>query len=225
VSSFNPFRSLLGFAFMAAVAAVAWFTVGQDTLDRINETNPGGPPNKRIVAARRFTPVVAKLRRAAGSEARLVSLTVRPASVEMIAATGGRARGYRWLHGRDGIERFEVGGAGAAGEVSSKPFSMSQLDTRAPERITRAIAKAEGGDFQLSIGDLERAQTGTIVWILRGRIGERGIAYYARANGRRIKPYNPSDPELSSATRLRLCIVAAKGDPAKLRRCSKRHSP
>jgi hypothetical protein len=177
------------------------------------------------VAARRFTPVVAKLKRAAGVEARLVSVTLRPDSVEMIAALGRRARGYRWVQGRKALQRFEVGGAGRAGQPESRPFPMSKLDPRAPERITRAIAAAEGGDFQLSIADLERADTGKVVWIMRGRIGERGIAYYAGSNGRRIKPYDPSNADLSAATRLSQCISRAQSDPARLQRCVQRFKP
>ena len=226
---FNPIRSLLGFALTAGIAAIAWFTVGQGILDKVNESNArsggGGPLNERLVAARRFGPAVAKLRRAAGSEARLVGLTLRPDSIEMIAALGGRARGYRWLDRRKGIQTFEVGGAGAAGAVDSEPFSMSKLDPRAPERITRAIAAAEGGDFLLSIADLERASSGKVVWIMRGRIGERGIAYYAGSDGRHIKPYDPSNADLSSATQLSQCIAKAHGDPAKLQRCVARFKP
>ena len=60
---------------------------------------------------------------------------------------------------------------------------------------------------------------------MRGRIGERGIAYYAPASGRRIAPYDPSNAELSSATQLSQCIARAKGDPAKLQACVKRFVP
>ena len=66
---------------------------------------------------------------------------------------------------------------------------------RAPERITQAISIAEHGDFQLSIGDLQRAETGKLVWTMRGRIGERGVAWYAPPTGTPIKPFDPSKPD------------------------------
>jgi hypothetical protein len=101
---YGPGRALVGLALTAVVAAVAWFTVGQGTLDKINKSNAraggGGPLNERIVAARRFTPIVARLRRQVGSEAQLVTATMRPESVEFEVLEGGRARGYRYRDGQ-----------------------------------------------------------------------------------------------------------------------------
>jgi hypothetical protein len=222
-------RTLVGLALTAAVAAVAWFTVGQDVLDKVNESNArsggGGPPEQRIVSARRFTAIVERLRDEVASEARLVSVTIRPDSVEFVVFQRGRASGYRYSDGRDGLQRFEVGGAGHAGRAESAPWPMALLDPKAPQRITRAISTAERGDFLLSIGDLERASSGKVVWVMRGRIGERGIAYSAPAEGSRIKPYDPSSPELSAGARLGQCIQRAQGDPAGLQRCVRLYGP
>src|SRR5437773_11305378 len=97
---YGPGRILLRLALTAIVAAVARFTAGKSTLDKINDSNTraggGGPPNERIVSARRFTPIVARLRRQAGSAAQLVAVTLRPDSVEYAGGGGGRARGYRY---------------------------------------------------------------------------------------------------------------------------------
>ena len=222
-------RRLLGLVLTAIVAAVAWFTVGQGTLDKINESNErsggGGPQEKRIVNERRFAPVVAKFRRAVGSEAQLVSVVLRPGSVEFVAFERGTARGYRWREGKDKLQTFEVGGSGQAGQASTAPFPMSRLDTGAPQRIAAAISAAERGDFHLSIGDLTRADSGKVVWVLRGTIGERGVAYSAPPDGRRVTPYNPASPELSGSARLVQCIHRAQGDPAKLQSCVKRFAP
>jgi hypothetical protein len=212
----------------ALVAVVAWFAVGRGVLDKINRSNErgggGGPQSQRIVSAGRFTPVVAQLRRAAGSEARLVSVTMRPDSVEFVAVSGGRARGYRWRDGEKGLQTFEVGGTGQAGKPPSPPFPLSRLEPAAPQRITRAISAAEHGDFHLSIGDLTRADSGLIVWVMRGRIGERGVAYSAGPDGRRVKPYNPASPELSRGAALGRCIQGARSDAVKLQRCVARYA-
>jgi hypothetical protein len=219
-------RYLIGLAITALVGVGGWLLFGDEILDRIDESNAvsggGGPPEKRIVSANRFTPVAAKLRRAAGPEARGVSVTVRPQSVELVAVSGGRASGYRWRDRREGIERFAVGGAGEAGQVDGNPWPLRRLDPRAPERITRAVSEAEGGDFQLSIGDLQRAGSGRLVWVMRGRIGERGIAYSARPDGGGVKPYDPSSPDLSKGAALSECIKRAGADPAKVQRCADR---
>jgi hypothetical protein len=221
-------RSLIGLVLTAIVGAVAWFTVGKSELDKINQSNAraggGGPMNERIVSARRFTPIVARLKSRVGSEARLVSVTLRPDSVEFEVFQRGRASGYRYRDGQDGLETYDVGGSGQAGQPSNRPWRMSLLDTSAPERITRAISRAEHGDFLLSIGDIKRADTGKLIWTMRGRIGERGVAWYAPPAGRSVKPYDPSTPALSRAATLGDCIRRAHNDVAKIQRCVRRYA-
>jgi hypothetical protein len=219
-------RHVIGLLLTVIVAVVAWFAVGRGIVDKINQSNAlgdgGGPESRRIVTAARFTPVVARFRAEVGGEARLVSVTMRPQSVEFVALTGGRARGYRWRDGKSGFQTFEVGGAGQAGQAASPPFPLARLDPRAPQRITRTISAAEQGDFHLSIGDLKRADSGKVVWVMRGTIGERGIAYSADPGGAGVKPYDPSSPELSRAARLGRCIHGARHDPVALQRCVSR---
>jgi hypothetical protein len=220
---YGPGRTLARLGFAAAVAAIAWFTVGQSTLDKINKSNEraggGGPPSERIVSARRFTPIVARLEKSVGSEAQLSVVTIRPDSVEFEVVHRGRARGYRYRDGHGGLQSFDVGATGKPGQPSNRPWPVSQLDPMAPERVTRAISAQEHGDFQLSIGDLQRAETGKLIWTMRGRIGERGVAWYAPADGAPIKPYDPSKPELSRGAALADCIKDAQPDVAKVQRC------
>jgi hypothetical protein len=224
----SPLGYLIGFALTAIVAVVGWLVFGQRILDSIDSSNArsggGGPPGKRIVSARRFTPVVARVRKAIGPEARLVSVTMRPQSVEFVAVVNRVASGYRWREGYKGLQRFEVGGSGAAGTVDSAPWPVNRLDPRAPERLTKAISAAEDGDFHLSIGDLQRADSGSLVWVMRGTIGERGVAWFSPPDGRGAKPYDPSSPELSRGARLGQCISKAGGDVAKVQRCVRLYS-
>src|SRR3954447_12436750 len=221
---YGPGRRLFGGVITLVVLAVVWFTFGRDALDKIDESNAraggGGPFEKRIVSARRFTPLVATLRKTVGSEARLVSVTLRPDSVEFEVVKNGRARGYRYRDGAERLQTYEVGTTGRAGHPSNAPFPISQLDARAPERTSRAISRRERGDFTLSIGDLQRAQTGKLIWTMRGRIGEdRGVAWYAPPHGLPIKPFDPSKPELSKGAALGECIRKAGTDVAKVQRC------
>ena len=224
---YGPGRMLVRLGLTAIVAAIAWFTVGQSTLDKINKSNAraggGGPLNERIVSARRFTPIVARLKSQVGSEPQLVAVTVRPDSVEFEVLERGRATGYRYRDGHDGLQTYDVGGTGQAGQPSNRPWRMSLLDPRAPERTTRAISRAEHGDFHLSIGDIQRADTGKLVWTMRGTIGERGIAYYAPPRGSPIRPYDPSKPDLSKGAALGDCIQRAHNDVAKVQRCVARY--
>jgi hypothetical protein len=225
---YGPGRTLMGLALTAAIAAIAWFTVGKSTLDDINKSNAraggGGPLNERIVSARRFTPIVARLRREVGPEAQLVAVTLRPDSVEFEVVQGARAHGYRYRDGHDRVETYDVGTTGKRGHPSNGPWRMSLLDPRAPERITRAISNAEHGDFQLSIGDIQRAETGKVIWTMRGRVGERGVAWYAPPRGSPIKPFDPSKPELSKGAALGDCIRKAHNDVARVQRCVARYA-
>src|SRR4051794_22792901 len=168
---YGPGRTLARLGFTAAVAAIAWFTVGQSALDKINKSNErsggGGPLSERIVSARRFAPIVARLKQKTGPEAQLSVVTMRPDSVEFEVVERGRARGYRYRDDQDGLETFDVGTTGQAGRPSNRPWPMSLLDAHAPERITRSISRAERGDFQLSIGDIQRAETGKVIWTMR----------------------------------------------------------
>jgi hypothetical protein len=221
-------RTLVGFALSALIAAIAWFTVGKGLLDRVDESNArsggGGPQDERVVSEKQLGPVVAKLRQATGGDAQLVSVTLRPDSVEFEVVQNGRARGYRWRRGEERLKAYDVGGSGKLGQASNAPFRMSLLDSGAPERIAKHVSAAEHGDFLLSIGDLQRAESGKVVWILRGRIGEdRGVAWYARPDGSAVKPYDPSSPDLSKGAALGQCIQGAHGDPARLQRCVARY--
>src|SRR3954469_24999932 len=137
-------RTIVGLALSAVIAVVAWFTVGQGILDKINESNErsggGGPQQERTVSESQLAPIVKRLRSQVGSEARLVSVTLRPDSVEFEVVRNGSARGYRWRRGSDRLTTYEVGGSGQAGRPSNSPFSGALLDTGAPEKIAKAIS-------------------------------------------------------------------------------------
>ena len=225
--AYSPGGYLVGLVITAIIAAVAWFTVGQDILDRINESNTrsggGGPQDERMVSEKRFGPIVADVRRKLGRDARLTTVTLRPTSAEFIHSVDGTAaRGLRWEDHDPRLRRFETN----APVGSPKSWAIESLDPGAPQRIARAISKAEGGDFLLTIGDLQRANSGRLVWVMRGRIGEeRGVAYYARPDGGNVKRYNPASPELSQGAGIARCIQRAAGDPAKIRACVGRFTP
>jgi hypothetical protein len=93
--------------------------------------------------------------------------------------------------------RFEPQ-AGADRVYLRRTWPLSKLDVRAPGRISRSISEREAGDFRVSIGDVGRAGSGRVVWVMRGLVGERGVAYAARSDGRRIGSYNPSLPGLGA---------------------------
>jgi hypothetical protein len=184
---------LIGLVLTAVIGYVAWTQFGQDILDRIDESNArsagGGPFDTRIVSKARFAPVVNDLVDGAGGDSRLISVTMRPLSVEFILLDG---RGYRWRNRRSGFQTFDDGR-----HARSKSWPIKKLDPDAPEKVSKAIDEFEGGDFRLSLGTLERANSGKLVWVLRGIVGERGVAYSANYDGSHVRRYNPASPELS----------------------------
>jgi hypothetical protein len=186
-----------GLVLTAIVGVGGWFLFGQDILDDIREQNErgagGGPFDERLVSPQRFGPIVAELREREGSRAPMVTVVMRSDSVEFVLRERGRLRGWRWRGRKGPLVRFEPQ-AGADPVYLRRTWPLSRLDVRAPGRISRSVSKREGGDFRVSIGDVGRAGSGRIIWVMRGLVGERGVAYAARADGRGVGRYNPSLP-------------------------------
>jgi hypothetical protein len=222
-------RTIVWSALSLGLAAILWFTVGQGIRDKIDESNArsggGGPQSERVVSESQLAPIVKKLRDEIGTHFQLAVVTLRPDSVEFEVVQKGHARGFRWRRGKERLQTYEVGGTGQAGQASNAPYSSELLDTKAPQRIAAQISKAEDGDFRNSISDLQRADSGKVVWVMRGTIGERGVAYYAPPSGRSIKPYDPSSADLSKGAALGQCIQSAHGDPARLQKCLAKFGP
>ena len=98
---YSPGGYLVGLVITAVIGVVAWLTVGQDILDRVNESNArsggGGPQDERIVSEKRFRPIVAGVRRRLGARGRLTTVTLRPQSAEFVYSVDGAvAQGLRW---------------------------------------------------------------------------------------------------------------------------------
>jgi hypothetical protein len=186
-----------GLVLTAVVGVGGWFLVGQDIVDDIQEQQDrgsgGGPFDQRLVSAKRFAPIVAQLREREGRRAPMVTVVMRADSVEFVLRERGELRGWRWRGRKGPLRPFEPQ-AGADRVYLRRTWPLSRLDARAPGRISRSISEREGGDFRVSISDVSRAGSGRITWIARGLVGERGVAYAARADGRGIGPYNPALP-------------------------------
>jgi hypothetical protein len=204
--------TIFGGIVTVAVAAAIWFLVGKPLIDKATEANDV----RQSAGVKQFTHAVSKLRARLGPNGKLVAVTLRPSSAEFVTAvSGGTAHALRW-NGGSSFEAFDENND----FQNPKPWPLEQLDPSAPKRIFDAISAREHGDFQLSIGDLQRADTGRLVWTMRGLIGsDRGVAYNANPDGRALTHYDPTNPKLSKATQLTNCISKAAGDPAKLQRC------
>lgn len=204
--------TIFGGLITVAVAAAMWFLVGRPLIDKATKAND----ERQTAGVKEFSRAVSKLRARLGPKGKLVAVTLRPSSAEFVTAvSGGTAHALRWTGGTS-FEAFDENND----FTNAKPWPVGQLDPRAPKRIFDAISAREHGDFQLSIGDLQRADTGKLVWTMRGLIGsDRGVAYNANPDGRALTHYDPTSPKLSKATQLTDCIQKAAGDPTKLQRC------
>ena len=187
-----------GLVLTALIGVGAWLLFGQKILDDLEERNEraagGGPFEERMVSARQFGPIVADLREREGRRAPMVTVVMRADSVEFVLRESGRLRGWRWRGKKGPLRRFAPQ-ATADPAYRRKTWPLSRLDPRAPGRISRSISAREGGDFRISIGDAGRAGSGRIVWVMRGLVGERGVAYAGRADGRGVGVYNPALPD------------------------------
>ena len=185
-----------GLVLTAIIAAGGWFLFGQDILDDVREANEraagAGPFEKRMVSPARFAPIVAELRRVEGPRAPMVTVVMRADSVEFILRRRGRLRGYRWR--RNGPLRQFDAQATADPVYVRDTWPLSRLDVRSPARVSRRISAREGGDFLLTLADFGRTGSGRLAWVMRGRVGERGVAWFGSRDGRRVAPYNPASP-------------------------------
>jgi hypothetical protein len=208
---------LFGGLVTLGVAAVLWFTVGHKVLDKVGDSSG----DRQTAGIQQFKRAVAAVKRKVGPGGRLVAVTLRDSSAEFVTSVDGdAAHALRWTGG-DKLVPFDENG----NFDNPKPWPIAKLDPAAPKRIFDAVSEREGGRFSLSIGDLQRAQTGTLVWTMRGVVGERGVAYTATPAGRGVRRYDPTSSQLSVATRLTQCLRRAGSDPAQVQRCVARFTP
>jgi hypothetical protein len=190
-------RRLIGLAITGVLLWVAVTQVFPEVRDRIDESTSrsggGGPFDKRLVSKDQFTRVVNDVLDDVGGEARLVSVTMRPLTVEVVTVDG---RGLRWRFRHDDLQRFDAGR-----QTKADSWPITKLLPDAPQKVSKAINEFEGGDYHNSYATLERAESGKLVWVMRGTIRDRGVAYSADYKGGHVKRYNPASPELSGIGR------------------------
>src|SRR4051794_26460156 len=124
---------LIGLVITAVIAWGAWTQFGDDIRDRIDEANSrsagGGGFDKRVVSKDRFTGIVNDLIDEAGGDARLVSVTMRPLSVEFVTADG---RGFRWRDRNENLQEFDAGP-----QASAKSWPVAKLLPDAPQKVSK----------------------------------------------------------------------------------------
>jgi hypothetical protein len=225
----NPLGRILSLAFSLGLLALLWVTVGHNIVDDIKADTAaqggGGPQSERIVNEKNFGPIVESLRKKVGPDAQLLSVTMRPTSVEFVVRDGDKAKGYRSDDGSTDLDSVGVNLYGP-GTVGDSAFPIAKLDEAAPERLAAAISRKEDGDFNLTIATLERQNNGGLLWDMKGTIEGRGVAYVAEPNGSRVELFNPVSPRQTSVpksvTDIQACIKAANNDPTKLQACAKK---
>lgn len=224
----RPLGRLISLAFSAGLGAILYFGFGKGIIDNVkNDTQRqggGGPQEERIVDKRNFGPIVKALRKEVGSEAQLLTVTMRPTSVEFIVRDGGGAKGYRAEPGSDNLDDVEVNLSGT-GTVAENAWPIGKLDPAAPGRIAKAVSRKESGDFHLTIATLERETSGKVLWDMKGTIAGRGLSYTARPNGSKVRTFDPTSPEISGVPggvgSIGKCIRKAGSDADRIQACTK----
>ncbi len=184
----RPLGALLSLAFAAGIAAIMYFAFGKGILNNVKNLtrDGGGPQEERMVDRRNFGPIVKTLRKEVGSAAQLLTVTMRPTSVEFAVRDGSRAKGYRAEPGSDDLDDIGVNVSGS-GTLEESSWSIGKLKAAAPGRIAKAISRKESGDFHLSIATLERVASGKLLWDMKGTINGRGVSYTARPDGSKVR--------------------------------------
>ena len=224
----RPLGRLISLAFTAGLAGILYLTVGKGIVDDVKidteRQGGGGPQEERIVNKRNFGPLVKALRKEVGSEAELVTVTMRPTSAEFVVRDGSGAKGYRAEPGGDELEDVGVNLSGS-GAVEESAWSIGKLDAAAPGRIAKAISRKESGDFNLTIATFERETSGKLLWDMKGTVAGRGVSYTARPDGSKVKTFDPTSPEVSGVPKgvqgIGECIRRAGSDADEIQACTK----
>ncbi len=140
----RPLGRLVSLALTAGLAGVLYLTVGkgivEDVKNEIERQSGGGPQEQRIVNRRNFGPIVKALRKQIGSEAQMVTVTMRPGSVEFIVRDGGAAKGYRAKSRSDDLDDVAVDLSGPG--PSRRPRGQSASSIRPPRAASQRPSPA-----------------------------------------------------------------------------------
>ena len=218
----RPLGALLSLAFTAGIAAIMYFAFGKGILNNVKNLtrDGGGPQEERMVDKRQFGPIVKSLRKEVGSEAQLLTVTMRPTSVEFAVRDGSRAKGYRAEPGSDDLDDVGVNLSGS-GTVKENAWSIGKLEPGAPGRIAKAISRKESGDFHLSIATLERETDGRLLWDMKGTIDGRGVSYTAAPDGSKVRTFKATDGVPKSVRNIGECLREAGSEAGKMQACTK----
>ena len=178
-------QRLLGLAMTLAIGAGAWFLFGRDILDDLRDDTARqegrGPRSERIYREEQFGPALDALKEKVGPRARLYEVSLRADRLEFQVVKGGEAVVYA---GEDG-DYDDLDEDATAVVTTSTTFALRRVDASAPQRIVARIERREDGEFLTTQLRLLR-ERGELGWTVHGRIGQRGIGYYASPDGRRV---------------------------------------
>jgi hypothetical protein len=182
-------QRLLGLLMTLVIGVAAWFLVGKNILDDLKDETAreegGGPRSERIYRRSQFEPAVARLRDEVGPGARLLEVSMRADRLEFHIRRGRDADVYVSENGD--YDNLKKDDSVIATVPASSAYSLRRLDSAAPQRIVARIEKREGGgDFLTTQFRLLR-DGGKLSWSVNGRVGQRGVGYYASPDGRRVE--------------------------------------
>lgn len=179
-------QRLVGLVMTLVIGAAAWFLFGKDILDDLRDDvarqDGGGPRSERIYREEQFGPALDELRDRVGPRARVFEVSLRADRLEFHVRHDGEDQVYV---GDDGnYDDLELDRNAVI--TATETFSLRRVDRAAPQRIVEKIeAREDGGDFRTTQLRL-MIDRGKLDWTVHGRIGQRGVGYYATPNGRRL---------------------------------------
>jgi hypothetical protein len=180
-------QRLLGLVMTVVIGAAAWFLFGKDILNDLREDvareEGGGPRSERIYREEQFGPALDALKDEVGNRARLYEVSLRADRLEFQVRVGGDEKVYVGDDGNyDDLEEDP-----RAIITGNSTFSIRRVDASAPQRIVEKIERREPGDEDFRTTQLRLMRDGgELGWTVHGRVGQRGVGYYATPNGRRV---------------------------------------
>lgn len=180
-------QRLFGLVLTVLIGAAAWFLFGKDILNDLREDTAresgGGPRSERIYREDQFRPAVEEMRDEVGRNARVLEVSMRADRLEFHVRDGGDDVVYVSDDGDyDDLEKDDSAIVTAS---PSESYSLRRVNPAAPQRIVEKIERREDGEFLTTQFRLMR-DGGKLGWSVNGRVGQRGVGYYAPPNGRRL---------------------------------------
>ena len=134
-----------------------------------------------------YTDIVHQIKAKIGDDGEILDFSINPLGGNVKYRTGNRAAGFQFGTGYDGLQPVKVTLIGS-GKLKDNVFPISTLQEDAAAKLTAAVAKQAGADFEIQSMTLGLSPvTGDVHWTVTGEGGGRQQVFQAAADATGLK--------------------------------------